>query len=292
MAISYRKIQPKNMIHISDIVTIHYYELDASFTFAGEQHDFWEMVYVDTGCVAVQAEQRQLFLYQGDILFHKPNEFHAIRSHQSNPNFFVISFVCRSSAMRFFEGYHGTLCHSLKPFISAIIAEAHDSFHIPKNDIHLAGLTRRADAKPGGEQLVKTYLEQLLILLARVILEQREDSIFPAKEAMESQLVLAIKGYVQGNLTARISLDDLSANTGYSKSYLSRIFRQQCGTTIGKYITAQKITYAKVLIRSHAYSIAQIAELLGFDTSQYFAGTFKRETGMTPTEFKRSLDIH
>ncbi|MBE6957089.1 MAG: helix-turn-helix domain-containing protein [Ruminococcaceae bacterium] len=291
MAVSYKKTRPKTLFYIPEIVTIHYYELDKSFVFEGEAHDFWEMVYVDKGAVEIQADDKTLVLNQGEVLFHKPHEFHAIRAFRSNPNFFVISFVCRSPAMRLFEGYRAALSQSLRPFVSSIITEARNSFHIPKNDVTLLKLRRRSQAKEGGEQLIKTYLEQLLILLARVILEQKDNSVSPVRESMETQLISTIKTYIQNNLGKKIAMEELAGVTGYSTSYISRIFRQQCGTTIGKYITAKKITYAKELIRNHTYNMAQIADMLAFDTPQYFAGTFKKETGMTPSEFKRSLDI-
>lgn len=291
MATQYQMTKPKKLFHVTDIVTIHYYELDESFVFSGESHNFWEMVYVDKGSVSVQAEEKHLILNQGEILFHKPNEFHAIRSYCSNPNFFVISFVCKSAAMRNFENYRAVLSPSLKPFVSSIITEARNSFHIPKNDINLAQLKRRSQAKPGGEQLIKTYIEQLLILLTRVILEQKEISVFPSKENTESALILAMKSYILNNLGSKIILDELSHTTGYSKSYLCRTFRQQCGMTTGAYITSEKIRYAKELIRNHTYNFTQIADMLAFNTPQYFASIFKRETGMTPSEFKRSLDI-
>ena len=114
MAVSYKKTRPKTLFYIPEIVTIHYYELDKSFVFEGEQHDFWEMVYVDKGAVEIQADDKTLVLNQGEVLFHKPHEFHGIRAFRSNPNFFVISFVCRSPAMRLFEGYRAALSQSLR----------------------------------------------------------------------------------------------------------------------------------------------------------------------------------
>ena len=276
MVVSYKKTRPKTLFYIPEIVTIHYYELDKSFVFDGEEHDFWEMVYVDKGAVEIRADDKTLVLNQGEILFHKPHEFHAIRAFRSNPDFFVISFVCRSPAMKLFEGYRAALSQSLRPFVSSIITEARNSFHIPNNDVTLLKLRRRSQAKEGGEQLIKTYLEQLLILLARAILDQQENSVSPVQESMETQLVSTIKSHIQNNLGRKIVMEELAAVTGYSTSYISRIFRQQCGTTIGKYITAKKITYAKELIRNHTYNVAQIADMLAFDTPSILPVPSKR----------------
>ena len=92
MKTSYIKTKPKTVINVTSIVTIHYFEFGPTFSYAGEQHDFWEMVYVDKGSILAQRGGEQLILKQGEILFHEPNEFHSIRSLNSSPNIFIISF--------------------------------------------------------------------------------------------------------------------------------------------------------------------------------------------------------
>ena len=95
----YYKTKPRTVIGISRIVTIHYYEYGPSFNFPGESHDFWEMVYIDKGSVEVSRDRDKIILRQGEVVFHRPNEFHAIRALDSSPNFFVVSFVCASPVM-------------------------------------------------------------------------------------------------------------------------------------------------------------------------------------------------
>ena len=288
---AYARTKLRNVINITEIVTIHYYEFDNSFVFKGEQHDFWEMVYVDSGAVEIQRGEETVILKQGDILFHEPNEFHAIRSHNSSPNIFVISFVCHSPAMNSFKRLHALLNKTLKPFISSIIIEAESTYVIPKNDVTLKRLTAKADAPLGGEQLIKTYLEQFLIILMRSLSEKKEISFFPSRESMETHIISEIKKYLEANVTNRITIQDVCAHFGYSKTNLSVLFKSQCNTTIIKYYNRKKIEYAKKRIRENRYNITQISDMLGFDNPQYFARTFKRVTGMTPTEFIRSLRV-
>ena len=92
------------------------------------------MLYIDKGKVQVQSEKEKIILSQGEIIFHRPNEFHAIKAHESSLNYFVISFVCNSPAIKYFEKYHAVLDKTLKPFISAIIRESESTYIIPKND--------------------------------------------------------------------------------------------------------------------------------------------------------------
>ena len=142
MKAPYVKTQLPSVVNISKIVTIHYYEFDKTFVFNGEQHDFWELVYVDKGQVEIHRDDEKIVLSQGEIVFHRPNEFHSIRALNSAPNFFVISFVCLSSAMLYFEKFHTVLDKNLKPFLASIISEAEKTFEIPKNDPSLKKLRK------------------------------------------------------------------------------------------------------------------------------------------------------
>ena len=193
MKVNYIKYEIPNLITINKIVTIHYYEFDKNFVFHGEKHDFWEMVYIDKGRVQVRSDENYLTLSQGEIVFHRPNEFHSIKALDSAPNFFVVSFVCNSPLMLYLEKYHTVLNKTLHGFIASIIKEAENTFVIPKNDPTLKKLIKKETAPIGGEQLIKTYLEQFLIYLIRNIVKKDEYDVFPSKESMETHLVSAAK---------------------------------------------------------------------------------------------------
>lgn len=291
MKATYVKTNLKSVVTVSKIVTIHYYEFDRNFIFEGEEHDFWELVYIDKGSVEIQRDKDRLSLRQGEIVFHRPNEFHSIRSLDSSPNVFVLSFVCNSPIMKYLEHYHTVLNQSLKVFISSIVKEAKKTYILPLNDPSLARL-RKQEAPPlGGEQLIKLYLEQMLIFLIRSITNEGDASIFPSKESMESHLVIAVKKLLDENTGAPLRVSDICETLGYSKSYLSKIFHEQSGSTISSYATHTRIARAKELIRNGNYNFAEISDILGFDNPQYFSRVFKRTVGMSPTEFRKSLQI-
>ena len=229
MQVKYIKTKFNNTVNISKIITVHYYEFDKNFSFEGEKHDFWEMVYVDKGKIKVKSDNDELILGQGEIIFHKPDEFHAVKAYESSPNFFVISFECKSPAAEQFKNFHTRLNKNLKPIIASIISEAEKTYIIPKNDVHLKKLVPTESAPIGGEQLVKTYLEQLLILLLREISEKSKTEIFPSKEKMENVIAQTVKKYINDNIRNKITLSDICNNIGYGKSYLCKIFQFYSG---------------------------------------------------------------
>ena len=287
----YVKIKPKTVVNISSIVTIHYYEFGPSFVFHGESHDFWEMVYVDKGRVQIRRDEEKIVLEQGQVVFHRPNEFHSIQALDSAPNLFVVSFSCRSDVMAYFERYQTQLDKNLKSYVTAIIREAEQTYVIPKNDTQLKKLIRKEHAPLGGEQLIKTYLEQLLLFLLRSITQREVPVLVPQKEPGENPLVQAILRYLEERAEETLHIEDICAEFGYSRSYLSRVFQAETGQTLAACAMAMKIDRAKQLIRETKMNFSQISARLSFENPQYFSRVFKRCTGMTPKEFKNRAHV-
>lgn len=290
MQFSYIQPRFKKVINVTEIQTIHSYECDENFVFEGERHDFWEMVYVNSGMVEIKREDETMILKQGSIIFHEPNEFHAIKSYQSSPDFFVLSFVCKSSVMKCFQKYHATLSSALRTFVTAMANEAQRVYHTEKN-LNRDEIARKNKETIGGEQMVKSYLEQFLILLAREISCGDNTSLFPDRESMESHLVVEIKEYMKSKLFEKMDAKDVCVNFGYSRAFISKLFKTQCGISLMQYYTQQKVETAKRMIREKKYNISQISNMLSFDNPQYFSRVFKRTTGLTPSEYAKSLKL-
>ena len=286
----YIKTRPRTVVDVTKIVTIHYYEFGSNFVFSGESHNFWELVYVDKGSVAVCRDGEEIVLQQGQVIFHKPNEFHSIRALDSAPNFMVISFASTSLAMAGFERCCMRLERAHKNLLSAIIKEAERCYIIPKNDTKLRQLRRRREAPLGSEQLIKTYLEQLLIFLLRAISESKEAELIPLP-AEEVPLVGAIKEYLTVRSEENVRIEDVCRAFGYSKSFLSRVFREHTGQSLAAFARKKKIDRAKELIREGRLNFTQIAAVLSFEDPQYFSRVFKKESGMTPTEYKNRAHV-
>lgn len=278
-------------ISVTRIVTLHYFEFHKNFVFAGESHDFWEMVYVDSGEVVITADKKEHLLKRGEMIFHKPNEFHTIASNgKTSANVFVISFTTASKSMVYFRNLKMALPEQLRPYIKTLISEGQETFDLPFNNPDLRELTLRSDAPFGGQQLIRSTLEQLLILLARTQEKKSENTyIFPDKESMDNHLVNAVLDILKERIYDTVSLDEICHRLNYSRVYISRIFNQHCHCTIIEYYTSLKINEAKRLIRENNDSISKISEQLMFNNPHYFSRVFKKVTNMTPREYRESV---
>lgn len=276
----------RKIIDVKSIVTILYYELSKDFDYAGESHDFWEMVYVDKGEIVATSDGVRHIVPQGSAIFHKPNEFHRLAANGTiAPNVFIITFVCTSRDMQFFNEKITEIPTKLRSYIADII----DERHIIRSDPPGTDTVNGRAVGIASEQMVKLYLEQFLILLLRGEETAKPGRFSAEREDWDNQLVNDMIHYLQEHIYQELSVSDLCRRFCYSKTQLSKVFKEATGSTIMDYYTRLKIKEAKYMIREGNLNFSQIAVQLSFDNPQYFSRTFKRIAGMTPKEYKNSV---
>jgi two-component system response regulator YesN len=85
-----------------------------------------------------------------------------------------------------------------------------------------------------------------------------------------------------------IKLEEICSAFGSSKSFLSRFFKSRTGESLHSFAEKTRIKRAKDLLREENLNITEISSKLSYENSQYFARAFKRNTGMTPGEWRNS----
>lgn len=286
----YKMTHLQEELSIENIITIHYYEYMSNFSFQGESHNFWEFLCVDKGEVLVTADREQFLLHAGEIIFHKPNEFHALAATGTvAPNLVVISFACGDPCMQFFEGRQLTIGENERFLIARIIAEARNSFSNRLDDPYLEELTRKEQAVFGSEQLIRIYLEQLLIQLYRNYSDARKPNSSGSKITDSNQLYQSILTYLENHLHVQLTVEQICKDNLIGESQLKKLFRDKSQSGIMECFIHMKIDHAKQLIRTRQMNFTQIADALGYTSIHYFSRQFKKETGMTPTEYASSI---
>ncbi len=309
----YKKLKVKNYIQIPSIVTIHYFEFAKDYIYNGESHDFWEMVYVDKGEIIATADDKDIVVRQGEALFHKPFEFHKLRSNGvSAPNVFIISFVCNDAPMKYFEENHIYVPVKHRGLITDIIAESQNTYALAVFDRDMKELKLSKHPAFGGTQIIKMRLEELLIKLYR---EGEADSALQkgvktpddvkgkfgstvaksgsavpddGDEVLSAQIIEIIKNEgIYGN----INLDRICAKVNYGKTYICTRFKHFTGYSVMEYANILKIAEAKRLIREKNHNFMQISNMLLFNNPHYFSKVFKKITGLSPREYMNTVNI-
>lgn len=289
---SYTPTTFKIDINVKKIVTVHYFEYSKDYVFDGESHDFWEILYVDKGSVNVTAHDRKLTVNAGEMVFHKPNEFHNVLANgKVAPNLIVISFVCNSDTMKHFNNRVVKLTDAETDLLAHIISEAKRAFKSPFDDPYSKKLTRKKDASFGSEQLIKIYLEQLLINLIR----RENKSYLPGPvvtkliKHSDTEIVKSIKQFLIENIFGNISFQDVCRYVSQGNTNVKMIFKKATGKGVMEYYRDLKIEQAKIMMREEDCNFTQISERLGYSSIHYFSRQFKKVTGMTPSEYLASV---
>ena len=164
---TYVKNSLKSIIKINGIYTVHYFKYGKNFTVAPEKHDFWEMVYVDSGEVGIIADDKEFTLKQGEAFFHRPNELHTIYTNNSFGNTAIISFESPSRMINYFAEKIFVFGDFEKNLLAKVIKETPKCFSDKLNEIYLTKMTKRKDAPVGSEQIIKNCIELMLLSLLR-----------------------------------------------------------------------------------------------------------------------------
>lgn len=288
----YTATRLKKMFVINEIVTIHYFEYMKDYKYTGESHDFWEFTYVDKGEIDIELGDKHYRLEQGNIAFHQPNEYHNLSATGDiAPNLIVVSFKCNSPAMNFFKNRILPLSDIEKGDLATIIKEAMNCFSSPLEDTYLTKLSRNKTPMPDSEQLISLSLEHLLISLYRNFGGMAKNTS-TLRQGIQHDIVKSILNYMQEHICEKLYISQIAQAVNMSKSSVSTIFKEKMNDGVISYFIKMKIDTSKVLIREGKYNISQISFYLGFDSIHTFSRTFKKITGMTPTEYGKSVKIN
>ena len=287
------KFEFERPINVKNIITIFYMEFSKDFVFDGERHDFWEMVYIDRGEIICTADERQFVLKGGELTFHKPNEFHAIRSNGTvAPNVSVMTFESNDPSMKHFEEKIIRLSAEEKTLLSMLFREGLSAYEmVDKRNPLLLQLKKIEDAPFGSSQMTKNLLEIFLITLYRNtnVFAKQSRYYYKVNGVSIPLQVKELLDLLQETVYERLTVGEIARRMGKSVSAVKALFASYQSGGMMRYVNYLKIEEAKKLIREGVYNITQISELLRFDTPQYFSITFKRFVKMSPQEYKKSI---
>lgn len=282
---------PEKTLIVEKILTVYFHEFTKSYVFEGEYHDFWELVYVDRGEVTVSADGTYYSLSKGDIIFHKPNEFHTISGNGKVPsNVLVTSFVSNSKNMSFFENKIMTLESLEIEFLRNYIFEARSIFKSNMGSLYVQS-NRYGTPYIGSEQMMYLLLEQFLISLIRMEtseVRQNNQHDILSKE-YDDEVIRHVLIYLEENLDQAVYLDDVCQKLFLSKTFLKKHFKEVTGFTVMEYLRLLRIQRAKELIREKNKTFTEIAEETGYNTIHHFSSSFKQLTGMSPSDYATSV---
>ena len=134
--------------------------------------------------------------------------------------------------------------------------------------------------KPLYEEILASLLNDLLLLICR----QQEQDRQPG--SIQDEIIEAI-AYLSEHYNQDISVSEYAKTRHISTNHFIRSLKQYTGMTPKQYIVSLRMTNAQMLLESSSYTIQEIADFVGYGDALYFGRLFKREMGMTPSQYRK-----
>ena len=250
------------------------YRIDREFT--GEAHDFWEMVCIDNGKLTVTENEKVYELTKGQAIFHAPMEFHKFFAKKSEPtDFKVISFSLETNLEHILSKGVFTLNQEQVQMLENTFAQISSGYDMTGDVI------REIGSDPLEEILAIKMFETFWLSVLSESAPDRERYL-----SVMAHRYKEVINYMNVNICADLSINDISKATHLSKSYLKKLFKTYAGCGVKSYFTKMKITHAIQCLKM-GKSVKEISEMLSFSSPNYFTAVFKKEKGMTPTKYRR-----
>ncbi|MBQ2705159.1 MAG: helix-turn-helix transcriptional regulator [Clostridia bacterium] len=114
-----------------------------------------------------------------------------------------------------------------------------------------------------------------------------------ATQLKKNKRITHIVRYIEENISnPNLTNTSLANYLGISEVYLRRLFRANCGTTPKQFILDARVRKAKQMLTESRCSVTDIAEQCGFGSVYHFCRAFKKDSGLTPTEYAEQNIIY
>ncbi len=253
-------------------VSFYYTNFDYPFL---HTHEYYELVIVSEGAVVHHLNDAQTVMQKGAACLIRPQDKHKLVAYQ-NQSVQTITFMVKPAYMQ-----------ALLAFYELEELNSHSDLSFTLNPIQLNSMVQNtlviqsmvfSDLKEKETRCRLLFAELISILINQKIVKLKK----------MPECVIQLLETLSNPLLREVSIKkDLASTANYSYSNVLRIFKKYTGYTISQYIQTTKINYAMELLKNSDMRIIEIAETIGYDSIANFNRLFKRNTGLTPTEFRK-----
>ena len=250
-------------------------------------HDDLQFIYVLEGLVCVKTLEEEEILSAGEGIFTNKSVIHYSIG-RSNP----CRYILFRFPERFLYFYPGSPAEkltrrvtessgiSLVPLFSSV-EWCNEALQLLQR---LADLEEKKETDPLYEYEVLESLAELWQIILRHVdvggLETQDPVSIRMRKFLE---------YIEENLDQDISLEEMAASAGVSRTEALRCFHKTLQTTPYSYVMGVRLSRAADLLAETGLSVGEIASRTGFNQQSYFGKRFKEKTGMTPLEYRRKM---
>jgi len=250
--------------------------------------DYWQMIYVERGEYTCSIDGDIFCLHGGQALFCEPGGTRYVVS-QEDAKISFISFRCQSADMKQFANRIVPIALQERGLLARIFTLGEENFVDIPDGQPLFGQQVAKNTTNHNLQIIKNSLELLLLGLLSHPQSPKPNMDLQNQSNYYRGQFERMKEFMERRLCQNMSMEILCNRHGLSPATVKRIFQKCTGMGAIHYFQVLRMREAKRLIRESDQSVTDIAETLGFSNIHHFSRVFRRITGMTPTQYARSI---
>ncbi|MBE6589202.1 MAG: helix-turn-helix transcriptional regulator [Ruminococcaceae bacterium] len=282
----YMGTEMRDALSVKEIFTVLRPKISETYPGRGEAHPFPEIFYLSKGHHILLLDKEEYALSAGDMIIYAPNSFHEASRHRPLlAEAAVLTFEAESDILSSLYNRVITLSQRQRSMLDAMIDEGMRYFCGRPLGDPISGMVLRPDVSPTELWGLKKQIELFLIDVYRLQGEKASESRKEAK--WDSEFSSAVR-FLQENLTAHLTLEQIARGCSMSVSKLKLLFRSKAGMGPIDYLIRLRIERAQILIDEGKLNLTQISEELGFTSLHYFSRLFKHITGLSPSEYAKN----
>lgn len=255
---------PMNLLYIT------YSKYEGDWNSLMHFHPFTEIFYVIGGKGKFAVENESFNVKKDDMIIVNPNIYHHEDSSGDDPLEYVVLGV-------------DELTFDLNGEDHLFLYQSFDKNN-DDMEYYISRLLMESERKEFGYETVCQKLFELFML--KIIRQMKvnlskDNTQLPAKREIRM-----ICHYIDLNYSEDITLESLADYMKMNKYYMAYEFKKYMGISPINYLIERRIKECKSLLRTTSLSIAEISETVGFSSQSYFSQMFKKNTNMTPKQFR------
>ncbi len=237
----------------------------------------YEISYIITGDGWFEHEGQRIQVGPGDLIFSPDRGTHSIHASEHSELYYAyVGFRLTDSDdpaltehAAFFADGTSLLCRG-NDRIYSIFRHCMDEFY---------------REQPTDFLMVEACLTRLILSCYRIFTSNTAEPDYAVGIQNSGQLLYRVMKIVENRASEPLTVAQVAAGVGYSACYLSHLFKSKMGITLQEHISNRRIERAKELLALKRFTITEIAEQLGYLNLQTFSRTFRKKTGLTPSQY-------
>lgn len=247
-------------------------------------HDEFEIVYVTRGCISISINGKKFIGKSGDIFIVNSGEMHEIYGIDTPLEY--SAFVFDFDMLAFYNDDFAQ-----KNFIDPVQKEEMKfSNNVIRPERAFALLKHIKEINTVKPVCYTLSTKALLLQFFALMIEENQIILSQDSSSHDDkrQLLKEIVKYIDENYSEEITLKEISRHFNMSHKYFCRFFKKNFNKTFIKYLNEVRIENSMRLLAKNNISVTEAGISCGFCNMSYFARTFKKKIGCTPSQYKKT----